>query len=248
MLGPSIFGSLGKFLGKLLFGNSTPPPNQPKPPPKPTSQQQLEIRPPSPEDRALTPVTPSAQQSYAMEYKRLYGILQNELAGMKNAMVPKDNQRRRRRGKLFIPPSTTPHELRPYNKRDVVRHGDFNLDYRYEDGADVKCDSSWIGAFNFRLMGGDFGGEQNPRDIGDLTMATLKASRNNTEGRYLYPSVPRTVMNMAIMAPSKGQFYWAVLRHYSNRGAIGRRMLRTAHHLITNPNSPHAGPRRGRPR
>lgn len=252
MLGPSIFGSLGKFLGKLLFGNSTPPPNQPKPPPKPASQQQLEIRPPSPEDRALTPVTPAAQQSYAMEYKRLYGILQNELAGMKGN-AGQGSQRRRRRQQQGqndnILPSTTTRQIpRPYNKRDVYQHGDLSLRYGYQDGQDVDVDSSWIGAFNFRVYGGDYGGDQDIRDVGDLTLVVLKSSRPNPTGRYVYPSVPRPVMNRAMTYPSKGQFYWAVLRHYSNRGAIGRRMLRTAHHLITNPNSPHAGTRRGRRR
>jgi hypothetical protein len=243
MLGPAIFGSLGKFLGKLLFGNS-PPPNQPKPP-TPPKKQQLEIRPPSPEDRALTPATPAAQKSQSSEYNRLYGILKAELAGMKNNFN-RDHQRRRRRGKLVLPPSTTRQDPRPYNKRDVTQHADLSLRYGYQDGQDVDCDSSWIGALNFRIYGGDYGGEQDIRDVGDLTMVVLRPSWRNMSGRYVYPSVPRAVMNRAMVAPSKGKFYWAVLRHYSNRGAIGLRMMRTAQYLINNPNSPHAGPRRGR--
>lgn len=242
MIGPAIFGTLGKFLGKLLFGNSTPP----RQPPKPPTRQPLEIRPPAPEDRALTPATPAAQKSQSSEYNRLYGILKAELAGMKNAVVPRDGQRRRRRGKLVLPPSTTRQDPRPYNKRDVTQHADLSLRYGYQDGQDVDCDSSWIGAFNFRVYGGDYGGEQDIRDIGDLTMVVLKPSRPNPSGRYVYPSVPRAVMNRAMVHPSKGKFYWAVLRHYSNRGAIGQRMMRTAQRLILNPNSPHAGPRRGR--
>ena len=242
MLGPSIFGALGKFLGKLLFGTSTPASGRtpPRQPPKPPTKQQLEIMPPAYEERALAPVSTTSQNSYAAEHSRLLGILKNELLGLKSAPVPKDGQRRRRRGKLVLPSTTTPHELRPYNKRDVERHGDFNLRYQYEDGADVKVDSSWIGAFSFRQMGGDFGGEQDPRDIGDMTMKTLKASINSEQGIYLYPSVPRSVMNRMMKWPSKGQFYWGVLRHYSNRMAIGKRMVRTGKHLMDNPNSPHA--------
>jgi|688.fasta_scaffold24117_7 hypothetical protein len=243
MIGPAIFGALGKFLGKLLFGNSKPT-NQPRQPQQPPKKQQLEIRPPSPEDRALTPATPAAQKSQSSEYNRLYGILKTELAGMKNN-YQRDSQRRRRRGKQ-LPPETTRQDPRPYGKRDVERHGDLSLRYGYQDGQDVDVDSSWIGAFNFRLYGGDYGGEQDIRDVGDLTMVVLKPSWRNMSGRYVYPSVPRAVMNRAMMAPSKGKFYWAVLRFYSNRGAIGRRMMRTAQHLINNPNSPHAGPRRGR--
>lgn len=247
MLGPSIFGALGKFLSKLLFGNSQPPNNgnaPPKQPPKPPVKQSLEIRPPSAEDRVVGP----ANNSYSTEYNRLFGILSRELAVLKTSMAPRDSQRRRRRGNLVLPSTTTRQDPRPYNKRDVLQHGDVNLRYGYQDGQDVDYDSSWIAAFNFRVLGGDYGGEQDIRDIGDLTMVTLKASARNPTGRYVYPSVPRTVMNRAQTAPSKGKFYWAVLRHYSNRGAIGRRMLRTAHHLINNPNSPHAGARRGRRR
>jgi len=241
MLGPSIFGALGKFLGRLLFGNTPPASGRtpPRQPPKPPTQQQLEIMPPAYEERALVPVSNTSQNSYAAEHSRLLGILKNELLGLKNQSAPKDGQRRRRRGKQ-LPPETTRQDPRPYGKRDTERHGDLSLEYGYQDGQDVDCDSSWIGAFNFRLMGGDYGGEQDIRDIGDMTLVTLRASRNNSSGRYVYPSVPRAVMNRAMMAPSKGKFYWAVLRHYSNRGAIGRRMLRTAHHLINNPISRHA--------
>ena len=244
MLGPSIFGALGKFLGKLLFGNTPPASGRtpPRQPPKPPTRQQLEIMPPASDERALVPVSTTSQSSYAAEHARLLGILQNELLGLKNQGA-KDGQRRRRRGKQ-LPPETTRQDPRPYGKRDTEKHADLSLRYGYQDGQDVDVDSSWIGAFNFRLMGGDYGGEQDIRDIGDMTLVTLRASRNNSSGRYVYPSVPRIIMNRAMMAPSKGKFYWAVLRHYSNRGAIGRRMRRTANHLINNPNSPHA--RRGR--
>jgi hypothetical protein len=246
MLGPSIFGALGKFLGKLLFGNTPPPSGRtpPRQPPKPPTQQQLEIMPPAYEERGLVPVSNTSQNSYAAEHSRLLGILKNELLGLKNQSAPKDGQRRRRRGKQ-LPPETTRQDPRPYGKRDTEQHGDLSLRYGYQDGQDVDVDSSWIGAFNFRLMGGDYGGEQDIRDIGDMTLVTLRASKNNTSGRYLYPAVPRAVMNRAMMAPSKGKFYWAVLRHYSNRMAIGQRMRRTANHLIRNPNSPHTS-RRGR--
>ena len=246
MLGPSIFGALGKFLSKLLFGNTPPASGRtpPRQPPKPPTKQQLEIMPPAYEERALVPVSNTSQNSYAAERSRLLGILQNELLGLKNQMVPKDGQRRRRRrGKLVLPSTTTRQDPRPYNKRDVEQHGDLSLRYGYQDGQDVDVDSSWIGAFNFRLMGGDYGGEQDIRDIGDMTLVTLRASRNNSSGRYVYPSVPRAIMNRAMKWPSKGKFYWAVLRHFSNRMAIGQRMRRTANHLINNPNSPHASRR-----
>ena len=242
MLGPSIFGALGKFLGKLLFGNSTPASGRTpsRQPPKPPTKQQLEIMPPAYEERGLVPVSNTSQNSYAAEHSRLLGILKNELLGLKNQKTPKDGQRRRRRGKLVLPPETTRQDPRPYGKRDVEQHGDLSLRYGYQDGQDVDVDSSWIGAFNFRQMGGDYGGEQDIRDIGDMTLVTLRASKNNSSGRYVYPSVPRAIMNRAMKAPSKGKFYWAVLRHFSNRMAIGQRMQRTARHLINNPNSPHA--------
>ena len=232
MLGPSIFGALGKFLSKLLFGNTPPASGRtpPRQPPKPPTKQQLEIMPPAYEERGLVPVSNTSQNSQASEYSRLLGILKNELLGLKNQMVPKDGQRRRRRGKLVLPSTTTRQDPRPYNKRDVEQHGDLSLRYGYQDGQDVDVDSSWIGAFNFR-------------DIGDMTLVTLRASRNNSSGRYVYPSVPRAIMNRAMKAPSKGKFYWAVLRHFSNRMAIGQRMRRTANHLINNPNSPHASRR-----
>ena len=115
MLGPSIFGALGKFLGKLLFGTSTPASGRtpPRQPPKPPTRQQLEIMPPAYEERGLVPVSNTSQNSYAAEHSRLLGILKNELLGLKNQMVPKDGQRRRRRGKLVLPPETTRQDPRP---------------------------------------------------------------------------------------------------------------------------------------
>jgi len=189
MLGPSIFGALGKFLGKLLFGNTPPASGRtpPRQPPKPPTKQQLEIMPPAYQERGLAPVSNTTQTSQASEYSRLLGILKNELIGLKSAPVPKDGQRRRRRGKLVLPPETTRQEPRPYGKRDVEQHGDLSLRYGYQDGQDVDVDSSWIGAFNFRQMGGDYGGEQDIRDIGDMTLVTLRASKNNSSGRYPFP-------------------------------------------------------------
>ena len=261
----SFFGSLGRFLGRVLFGSGSPGRGQPdgSKPAAPPKKNELEIRRPGPGD--TPPVTSAAQKSYAAEYKRLYGILQNELSGLKTALVPRDLQRRRQTGgggrggrggrgggretggAGILPPETTRHEPRPYGKRDLTQHGYLSLTYGYQDGQDVDVDSSWIGAFNYRTWGGDYGADQDPRDIGDLTMVVLKPSAPNPSGRYTYPSVPRKVMDGAMRAPSKGKFYWSTLRYYSNRGAIGRRLLRTAVHLIANPDSPHApGGRRRR--
>ena len=93
----SFFGSLGRFLGRVLFGSGSPGRGQNGgKPPEPPKKNELEIRRPGPGE--TPPVTSAAQKSYAAEYKRLYGILQNELSGLKTALVPRDIQRRRQPG------------------------------------------------------------------------------------------------------------------------------------------------------
>ena len=130
----------------------------------------------------------------------------------------------------------------------------------YTDGIDVGVQSSWIAGVNFRPLGGRaqivsqplgsrLGSNVGMRDYlfqkGDLTMVTQGASKNNSEGRYTYPNVPRKVMNDMLFAPSKGRFYWwgyggsKALRSYSNRAKIGKRMRARGRYLQRNPNSPH---------
>ena len=130
----------------------------------------------------------------------------------------------------------------------------------YTDGLDVGVVSSWIKGVNFRPLGGRaqivaqplgsrLGTNVGMRDYlfqkGDLTMVTEGASKNNAEGRYTYPNVPRKVMNDMLFSPSKGRFYWwgyngsRALRAYSNRAKIGKRMKARGRYLRRNPNSPH---------
>ena len=130
----------------------------------------------------------------------------------------------------------------------------------YSDGLDVAVSSSWIAGLNFRPLGGRaqivsqplgsrLGSNVGMRDYlfqkGDLTMVTKGASKNNSEGRYTYPNVPRKVMNDMLFAPSKGRFYWwgyggsKALRSYSNRAKIGNRLRAKGRYLRRNPKSPH---------
>jgi hypothetical protein len=98
-------------------------------------------------------------------------------------------------------------------------------------------------------MGSRLGTNVGMRDYlfkkGDLTMVTENASKNNSDGRYTYPNVPRKVMNDFLMSPSKGRFYWwgyngsKALRAYSNRAKIGKRLKRKGSYLRRNPVSPH---------
>lgn len=101
----------------------------------------------------------------------------------------------------------------------------------YEDGIDVRVRSSWIAAFNFRPFRGQvrqYTGSRFPTTLpdnkGDMTMVIINPSYRNPEGRYVYPHVPRIIMDRAVAVGSPGKFYWSVLRYYSNRSLIGRRM------------------------
>ena len=113
---------------------------------------------------------------------------------------------------------------------------------KYTDGIDYQVRSSWIAAWNFRTLHNGKGGMVSqysgsrfpstmPANKGDLTMVTIRASYANPSGRYVYPNIPRIIMDRAADAPSPGRFYWKVLRYYSNRSLIGRRMRRTSRRL-----------------
>lgn len=114
---------------------------------------------------------------------------------------------------------------------------------KYKDGIDYEVRSSWIAAFTFRPLGTGRGGivqqyagpafpSTLPSNTGDLTLTTTRTSYSNPTGRYVYPMVPRAIMDRAVDASSPGKFYWAVLRYYSNRSLIGRRMRRTSRKLM----------------
>jgi len=112
----------------------------------------------------------------------------------------------------------------------------------YVDGIDKEVRSSWIAAFNFRPLASGRGGvvqqytgsafpSRLPDNTGDLTMIVKKTSYANPSGRYVYPRVPRIIMDRAVHASSPGKYYWSVLRYYSNRSLIGRRMRATSRKL-----------------
>lgn len=113
---------------------------------------------------------------------------------------------------------------------------------KYTDGVDYQVRSSWIAAFNFRPLAAGRGGivqqysgsafpSRLPDNTGDLTLIVTRTSYPNPSGRYVYPRVPRAIMDRAVDAHSPGKFYWSVLRYYSNRALIGRRMRRTSRRL-----------------
>jgi hypothetical protein len=113
---------------------------------------------------------------------------------------------------------------------------------KYTDGIDYQVRSSWIAAFNFRPLSGGRGGltqqfggpafpSRLPSNTGDLTMVVKRTSYANPSGRYVYPNVPRAIMDRAVDTSSPGKFYWGVLRYYSNRSLIGRRMRRISRRL-----------------
>ena len=113
---------------------------------------------------------------------------------------------------------------------------------KYTDGIDKQVRSSWIAAFAFRPLASGRGGivqqfsgnafpSTLPSNTGDLTLTTSRTSYANPSGRYVYPRVPRAIMDKAVDASSAGRFYWTVLRYYSNRSLIGRRMRATSRKL-----------------
>lgn len=112
----------------------------------------------------------------------------------------------------------------------------------YEDGIDFRVSSSWVAGLNFRPLHAGKGGIVQhytgpripttlPDNKGDLTLITIRPSYANPTGRYIYPNVPRTLMDQAVRASSPGRFYHRSLKHYSNRSLIGRRMRRTGRRL-----------------
>lgn len=113
---------------------------------------------------------------------------------------------------------------------------------KYTDGIDYQVRSSWIAAWKFRPLAAGRGGivqqyggspfpSTLPSNTGDLTMTVIKTSYANPSGQYVYPQVPRAIMDRAVDASSPGKFYWSVLRYYSNRSLIGRRMRRISRRL-----------------
>jgi hypothetical protein len=113
---------------------------------------------------------------------------------------------------------------------------------KYTDGIDYQVRSSWIAAFAFRPLAAARGGivqqyagptfpSTLPSNTGDLTLTTSRTSYANPSGRYVFPRVPRAIMDKAVDASSPGRFYWRVLRYYSNRSLIGRRMRATSRKL-----------------
>jgi hypothetical protein len=130
----------------------------------------------------------------------------------------------------------------PPRTPDTVPSGGEPRPRKYTDGIDYQVRSSWIAAFNFRPLSGGKGGlvqqfkgnafpSKLPSNTGDLTMITTRASYANPSGRYTYPNVPRAIMDRAVDTSSAGKYYWGVLRYYSNRSLIGRRMRRTSRRL-----------------
>lgn len=107
----------------------------------------------------------------------------------------------------------------------------------YTDGIDYPVKSTWIAGGNFRGLGSNVNRVAISQsgalrtNKGDFTMIVIRTSYANPSGRYVYPNVPRSVMDQFVSASSKGKFYHKVLKYYSNRTLIGKRMRRTSRYL-----------------
>lgn len=118
----------------------------------------------------------------------------------------------------------------------------------YQDGVPYNPNSSWIKTLTFRPLvyrQEEYGPEAPPElrgrgvpgfnvpdreygsvrlrllDHGDLTMET-EPNRVNTSGKYVYPNVPRSLMDRWTRAGSAGRFYHTPggPKQFSNRAAI----------------------------